>query len=59
MKKKKKKNLERAYTRSLTVPLKGLGKKVATIPKSKQQEIIKHRAEINQVENKLKELEKE
>ena len=48
-----KKKLERAYTRSLTVHLKALELKEANSPKrSRQQEIIKLRAEINQVETK-------
>jgi hypothetical protein len=48
-----KKKLERAYTSSLTVHLKGLEQKEANSPKrSRRQEIIKHRAEINQVETK-------
>jgi hypothetical protein len=46
-----KNNLERAYTNSLTVYLKALEQKEANSPKrSRQQEIIKLRAEINQVE---------
>jgi hypothetical protein len=48
-----KKKLERAYTSSLTAHLKALERKEATAPKSsRQQEIIKLRAEINQVETK-------
>ena len=48
-----KKNLERAYTNSLTTHLEALELKEANSPKrSKQQEIIKLRAEINQVETK-------
>jgi ribosomal protein L34E len=48
-----KKKLERAYTSSLTAHLKALKQKEANSPKrSRQQEIIKLRAEINQVETK-------
>jgi hypothetical protein len=48
-----KKNLERGYTSSLTAHLKSLEQKEANYPKrSRQQEIIKFRAEINQVETK-------
>jgi hypothetical protein len=48
-----KKKLERAYTSSLTKHLEGLEQKKANSPKrSRQQEIIKLRAEINQVETK-------
>jgi hypothetical protein len=48
-----KKKLERAYTSSLTVHLKALEQKEANLPKrSRQQEIMKLRAEINQVETK-------
>ena len=48
-----KKNLERAYTRSLTSHLKALEQKEANSPKrSRWQEIIKLRTEINQVETK-------
>jgi hypothetical protein len=48
-----KKKLERAYTSSLTVHLEALEQKEANSPKrSRQQEIIKLRAEINQVETK-------
>jgi hypothetical protein len=48
-----KKKLERAYTSSLTANVKALEQKEANIPKrSRQQEIIKLRAEINQVETK-------
>ena len=48
-----KKKLERAYTSSLTAPLKALEQKEASTPKrSRRQEIIKLRAEINQVERK-------
>jgi hypothetical protein len=47
------KNLERAYTSSLTAHLKALEQKEANAPKrSRWQEIIKLRAEINQVETK-------
>jgi hypothetical protein len=53
-----KRKLERAYTSSLTAPLKALEQKEANSPKrSRQQEIIKLWAEINQV--KQKELYKE
>jgi hypothetical protein len=46
-----KKKLERAHTSSLTAHLKALEQKVANTPKrSRQQEIIKLRDEINQVE---------
>jgi hypothetical protein len=48
-----KKKLERAYTSSLTAHLKSLEQKEANSPKrSRCQEIIKLRAEINQVEAK-------
>jgi superfamily II RNA helicase len=48
-----KKKLERAYTRSLTAHMKALEQKEANTPKrSKQQEIMELRAEINQVEKK-------
>jgi hypothetical protein len=48
-----KKNLERAYMSSLTAHLKALEQKEANTPKrSRRQEIIKLRAEINQVETK-------
>ena len=48
-----KKKLERAHTSSLTAHLKALEQKEANSPKrSRQQEIIKLRAEINQVETK-------
>jgi ribosomal protein L34E len=48
-----KKKLERAYTGSLTAHLKALEQKEANLPKrSRWQEIIKLRAEINQVETK-------
>jgi superfamily II RNA helicase len=48
-----KKKLERAYTISLTAHLKVLEQKEANSPKrSRQQEIIKLRAKINQVETK-------
>jgi hypothetical protein len=48
-----KKKLERAYTSSLTAHLKALEQKEANSPKrSRRQEIIKLRAEINQVETK-------
>jgi hypothetical protein len=48
-----KKKLERAYTSSLTAHLKALEQKEANTPKkSRRQEIIKLRAEINQVETK-------
>jgi hypothetical protein len=48
-----KKKLERAYTISLTAHLKALEQKEANSPKrSRWQEIIKLRAEINQVETK-------
>ena len=47
------KKLERAYTSSLTAHLKALEQKEAnSLKKSRQQEIIKLRAEINQVETK-------
>ena len=46
-----KKKLERAYTTSLTAHLKALEQKEANSPKrSRLQEIIKFRSEINQVE---------
>ena len=48
-----KKKLERAYTSSLTAHLKALEQKETNFPKrSRGQEIIKYRAEINQVETK-------
>jgi hypothetical protein len=48
-----KKKLKRAYTSSLTAHLKALEQKEANIPKrSRRQEIIKLRAEINQIETK-------
>jgi hypothetical protein len=48
-----KKKLERTYTSSLTAHLKALQQKEGNIPKrSRQQEIIKLRAEISQVETK-------
>jgi hypothetical protein len=48
-----KRKLEKAYTSSLTAHLKALEQKEANSPKrSRQQEIIKLRAEINQVETK-------
>jgi hypothetical protein len=49
----KKKKLERAYNSSLTAHLKALEQKEANSQKrSRRQEIIKPRAEINQVETK-------
>ena len=51
--KNKTKQLKRAYTSSLTVCLKALEQKEANSPKrSRLQEIIKLRAEVNQVETK-------
>jgi hypothetical protein len=48
-----KKKLERAYTNSLTEHLKALEQKEANIPKrNRRQEIIKLRAETNQIETK-------
>jgi hypothetical protein len=48
-----KKKLERSYTRILTAHLKALEQKEINTPKrSRQQEIIKLRTEINQVETK-------
>jgi len=47
-----KKKLERAYVSSLTAYLKALQQKANTPKKSRWQEIIKLRAEINQVETK-------
>ena len=48
-----KKKLERAYTSRLTTHLRALEQKKANSPKrSRQQEIIKLRSEINQVETK-------
>ena len=48
-----KKKLERAYTSSFTAHLKALEQKETNSPKrSRPQEIIKVRAEINQVETK-------
>jgi hypothetical protein len=50
---KGKKNLERAYTSSLTAHLEALQRKESNSPKrNRQQEIIKLRAEINQMETK-------
>jgi hypothetical protein len=47
------KNLERAYTSSLTAHIKALEQKEANSPKRcREQEIIKLRAEINQLEKK-------
>jgi hypothetical protein len=47
------KKLERAYTSSLTAHLKALEQKEANSPKrNRKQEIIKLRAEINQMETK-------
>ena len=49
-----KKKLERAHTSSLTTHLKALEKKEENSPKrSRQQEIIKLRGEINQVEKRI------
>jgi hypothetical protein len=49
-----KKKLERAQTSSLTTQLKALEQKEANSPKrSRQQEIIKLRGKINQVETRL------
>jgi hypothetical protein len=46
-----KKKLKRAYSSSLTAHLKALEQKEANSPKrSRQQDIIKLRAEINQIE---------
>jgi hypothetical protein len=48
------KKLERAYTSSLTAQLKALEQKESNTPKrSRQQEIIKLRTEINQMETKI------
>jgi hypothetical protein len=48
-----KRNLERAHRSSFTAHLKALEQKEANSPKrSRWQEIIKHRAEINQIETK-------
>jgi hypothetical protein len=48
-----KKELERAFTSSLTAHLKALEQKEANLSKkSIWQEIIKHRAEVNEVETK-------
>jgi hypothetical protein len=48
-----KKKLETAYTSSLTAHLKALEQKEANAPKrSRRQEIIKLRAEINEIETK-------
>jgi hypothetical protein len=44
-----KRKLERAYTSSLTAHLKALEQKESSTLKGRQQEIIKLRAEINQV----------
>ena len=49
-----KKKMERAYTNSLTMHLKALEQKEANSHRrSRKQEIIKLRAEINQVETKI------
>ena len=49
-----KKKLERAYTSSLTAHLKALEPKEANSPnRSRQQEIVKLRAEINQIETRI------
>jgi hypothetical protein len=49
-----KKKLERAYTSSLTTHLKALENKEVNSPKrSRQQEIIRIRGEINQVETRI------
>jgi hypothetical protein len=48
-----KKKLERTYTSSLTAHLEALEQKAANTPKrSRQQEIMKLRAEVNQIETK-------
>jgi hypothetical protein len=47
-----KKKLEKAYTSSLTAHLEALEQKANTPKRSRQQEIIKLRAKINQVETK-------
>ena len=47
-----KKKFKRAYTRRLTEQLKALEQKEANSPRRGRQEIIKLRAEINQVKNK-------
>jgi hypothetical protein len=47
-----KEKLERAYTSSLTAHLESIELKEVNSPKSRRQEIIKLRAEINQVETK-------
>jgi hypothetical protein len=49
-----KKKLKRSYTSSLTARLKSLEQKEANTPKrNRQEEIIKHKAETNQVEIKI------
>ena len=49
-----KKKLERAYTSSLTAHLKALEKKEAnSLKRSRPQEIIKLRGEINQVDRRI------
>jgi hypothetical protein len=49
-----KKKPERAYTSTLTAHLKALEQKEANTPKrNRQQEVIKLRAEINQIETKI------
>jgi hypothetical protein len=54
-KKRKEKKLETAYTSSLTAHLKAVEQKEANTPeRNRQQEIIKLRAEINQIETKKK-----
>jgi hypothetical protein len=47
-----KKNLKRAFSSSLTIHLKALEQKEENTPKSRWQEIIKLKAEINQKETK-------
>jgi hypothetical protein len=48
------KNLERSYTNNLTADLRALEQKEANSPKrSRRQEIVKFRAEINQIDMKL------
>jgi hypothetical protein len=48
-----KKNLDRAYMSSMTLHLKALEQKEANSRKSRQKELIKLRAEINQIDMKI------
>jgi hypothetical protein len=46
------KKLERPYTNNLTTQLRSLVQKEANSHKSRRQEVLKHRAKINQIETK-------